>query len=67
MNACDHLPVSDLAERRRIGVAPHGDLCEAEQLISDLAALVDAGLIVVKKQLGGGARYAVASDLGDAA
>lgn len=66
MNVCDHLPVSDLAEPRRNGVAMHGDLSEAEQLISDLAALVDAGLIVVKKQLGGGARYAVASNPGDA-
>jgi hypothetical protein len=67
MNACDQLPVSDLAARRRGGRETHGDLSEAERLISDLAALVDAGLIVVKKQLGGAARYAVAPDLGDAA
>ncbi len=67
MNVCDRLPVSDLAQRRRGRPAPHEDLSEAEQLISDLAALVDAGLIVVKKQIGGGARYAAASDLGDAA
>lgn len=67
MNACDRLPVSDLAERRRGGPVTHEDLSEAERLISDLAALVDAGLIVVKKHIGGAARYAAASDLGDAA
>ena len=67
MNACQHHPVSDLAERRRGRPVAQGDLSEAERLISDLAELVDAGLIVVKKQLGGAARYAVASDLGDAA
>jgi hypothetical protein len=34
------------------------ELAEADQLVADLAALVDAGLVTVRRQLGGQARYA---------
>jgi hypothetical protein len=43
------------------------DLVEAERLISDLAALVEAGLVVVEPRVLGPARYAVGPDLEDAA
>jgi hypothetical protein len=40
---------------------------EAERLIDDVAALVDAGLVVVESGILGPARYAVGPDLEDAA
>ena len=43
------------------------DLTEADQLISDLAALLDAGLVAVQENLLGPARYGVVSELDDAA
>jgi hypothetical protein len=43
------------------------DRDEAERLIADLEALVDAGLIVVESHVLGPARYAVGPDLEDAA
>jgi hypothetical protein len=43
------------------------DRAEAERLIADLAALVDAGLVDVRPQLFGPARYAVGPELDDAA
>jgi hypothetical protein len=46
---------------------PPAGLEEAQRLISDLKALVDARLVVVHEQLGGPARYDVIPELGDAA
>jgi hypothetical protein len=46
---------------------PTPDLAEADALIADLAALVDAGLVTVRRQLGGPIRYGAVVDLGDAA
>jgi hypothetical protein len=43
------------------------ELDEAEQLVADLAALVDAGLVSVRRQLGGPARYGAIVNLDDAA
>jgi len=43
------------------------ELEAADRLVSDLAALVDAGLVVVHKPLGGPARYGVGDDFGEAA
>jgi hypothetical protein len=38
------------------------DLAEADRLISDLAALVDAGLLVVHEHVLGPARYGLVAD-----
>jgi hypothetical protein len=43
-----------------------GELAEADRLIADLAALLDAGLVVVHGRVLGPARYGVACDLDDA-
>jgi hypothetical protein len=43
------------------------DVAEADRLIADLAALVDAGLVVVQPHVVGPARYGVAPDITDAA
>lgn len=43
------------------------DLAEADRLIADLAALVDAGLVVVRGHVLGPARYEATSELGGAA
>jgi hypothetical protein len=39
---------------------PNHDFASAEELISDLTALLDAGLVVVQEQVLGPARYGVA-------
>ena len=46
-------------------VAPDEDLREAEALIADLTALMDAGLVVARRQLGGSTRYEVIDEDGD--
>lgn len=43
------------------------ELAEADRLIADLLALVDAGLVVAHEHVLGPARYGAASDLDDAA
>ena len=67
MTFIDHLPTVNL----RPGARPAGlsatDLAEADELIADLAALVDAGLVTVRRQLGGPVRYGAVVDLSDAA
>lgn len=40
------------------------DRAQAERLVSDLAALIDAGLVVVRRQLGGPARYGAVGGAG---
>lgn len=72
-----NLPAEDrrslrLADREGVSSAEPmtcspAELAEADRLISDLAALVDAGLIVVEPHVLGPARYGIASPLGDAA
>jgi hypothetical protein len=67
MTIIDLLPV-----RNRPALAPApgpspAELDEAEQLVADLATLVDAGLVSVRRQLGGPARYGAVVDLDDAA
>jgi hypothetical protein len=54
---------ADLAEAR----SASADVAEADRLIADLAALVDAGLVVVQPHVVGPARYGVAPDITDAA
>ena len=46
---------------------PEEDLQQAEQLIADLTALVDAGMIVARRQLGGPVRYAPVGEDDEAA
>lgn len=41
------------------------DVTEADRLIADLAALLDAGLVVVRENLLGPARYGVVPELDD--
>jgi hypothetical protein len=60
-------PPPDLMARRRAGPCSHDDLAEADRLIADLAALVDAGLVVVQEHVLGPARYGVGADMEDAA
>ena len=68
MTLLDHLPVVNLRPvPRSVGPLTATDLAEADALIADLAALVDAGLVTVRRQLGGPIRYGPAPDLGDAA
>jgi hypothetical protein len=43
---------------------PPAELAAADRLIADLAALVDAGLVVVKPHVLGPARYEAASEPG---
>ncbi len=65
MTTIDHpLPV-DLAMHRAAHTRPESDVAQAECLIEDLAALVDAGLVVVHDRLLGPARYGLGPDLGD--
>jgi hypothetical protein len=68
MALIDHLPTVNLRPPLR-AVAPQSeaDLADADELIADLAALVDAGLVTVRRQLGGPVRYGAVVDLGDAA
>jgi hypothetical protein len=71
MTLCDQFSVPNLARDRHGGrsAPPAGatdqaasacsaaDLAEADRLISDLAALLDAGLIAVQEHVLGPARY----------
>jgi hypothetical protein len=56
-----YLSSSDSVGERRIDYVSAPDLVEADRLICDLAALVDAGLVVVEPHVLGPARYAVPS------
>jgi hypothetical protein len=67
MTLIDHLPTLSLRPPARTADPAAADLDEADQLIADLAALVDAGLVTVRRQLGGPARYGAVADLSDAA
>jgi hypothetical protein len=56
----------EVCERpERVGAGSAGDLHEADQLISDLAALLDAGLLVVHETVLGPPRYGVGAEPGD--
>jgi hypothetical protein len=46
------------------GAGSPADLAEADRLIADLAALVDAGLVIVHQHIDGPVRYGVAPSLG---
>ena len=39
------------------------ELTEADELVADLIALIDAGLVTVRRQLGGPARYGAGQNL----
>jgi hypothetical protein len=53
--------------RAEPATASPADLAEADRLIADLAALIDAGLVVVQPRVVGPARYGVAAAPNDAA
>lgn len=67
MTISDRLSPSNPSMRQVARLPSPADMQEAAQLISDLAALVDAGRVTVHEQLGEPTRYEAASDLGDAA
>ncbi len=59
MRMSDQLLVTDTSPDRDAGEVFDHDLADAEQLISDLGALLDAGLLVVHEHVLGPARYGV--------
>jgi len=62
MAISDLQPMPDLTTPDRDAASLHAELDEAERLVCDLAALLDAGLVVVSKQLGRPARYRVVAE-----
>jgi hypothetical protein len=67
MTTIDRPLPGDLAMCRGAHTHLESDVAQAERLIEDLAALVDAGLVVVHDRLLGPARYGLGPDLGDVA
>ena len=61
MAIMDRIPTPELALITGDRTVPEEDLREAEQLVDDLAALVEAGVVVVRRQLGGPLRYGLAA------
>jgi len=59
--------VADRPAAARAADSSAADLAAADALIADLAALVDAGLVTARRQLGGPVRYGPVVDLSDAA
>lgn len=59
------MEVCEAVEQRGAGTAD--DLHEVDVLISDLAALLDAGLVVVHETVLGPPRYGVGAEAGDPA
>ncbi len=57
MEVCDQLSLRDTTERKNVHAISTDDLREADQLISDLAALMEAGLVVVHEHVLGPPRY----------
>jgi hypothetical protein len=56
----------EVCERReQVGAGSMDDLHQADQLISDLAALLEAGLLVVHETFLGPPRYGVGAEPGD--
>jgi hypothetical protein len=62
MKVREQLSLTHPAEGSKIGPGSPADLVEADRLISDLAALVDAGVVSVCESVLGPARYGVAPD-----
>lgn len=62
MRTCDYLSLADPAALRDDAPPRNAHLAEADRLITDLAALVDAGLLVVHEHVLGPARYGVAPE-----
>jgi hypothetical protein len=60
MRMSDQLLLTDTPRDRDAGEVSEDELADAEQLISDLAALLDAGLLVIHEHVLGPARYASA-------
>jgi hypothetical protein len=67
MTLIDQLPTVKLHPTPRPADSPAAELAEADDLIADLGALVDAGVVAIHRQRGGPLRYGAVADLGDAA
>ena len=65
MSVCDESLGSDRVELGRRTSSTPAHLAEAAHVISDIAALVRAGLVVVHEDPDGLARYGVSLGLGD--
>lgn len=59
MRMSDQLLLTDISRDRDAREVFDHDLADAEQLISDLGALLDAGLLVIHEHVLGPARYSV--------
>jgi hypothetical protein len=64
MKVCDQALLPDTTEAQDPGAGSNDDLEEADQLISDLAALLDAGHVVVHEHVLGPPRYGVGAEPG---
>ncbi|MGH2882673.1 MAG: hypothetical protein ACRDPA_08265 [Solirubrobacteraceae bacterium] len=62
MRTCDELSLADPPSLGDGSRAPNAHMDDVGRLISDLAALVDAGLLVVHEHVLGPARYGVAPE-----
>lgn len=62
MTVQDQISLLDATRDRDASSCPPADLADVDALISDLAALVDAGLVDVRESVLGPARYGVVSD-----
>jgi hypothetical protein len=62
MEVCDQLLLHDPAETEDADAGANDDLEEVDQLISDLAALMDAGLVVVHEHVLGPPRYGLGTE-----
>jgi hypothetical protein len=59
MRMSDQLFLADTPSECDVSEAVDDDLADAERLVCDLAALLDAGLLVVHENVLGPARYGV--------
>ena len=62
MEVCDQLSPPDTSEAENVHAISSDDLEEANELISDLAALMEAGLVVVQDHVLGPPRYGLGAE-----
>jgi hypothetical protein len=67
MTAIDQLWPADPTSHPSAGIPSELELEDAHGLVRDLAALLDAGLVVIHEHVLGPARYAINPGLDDAA
>jgi hypothetical protein len=59
MEVCDQLLLPETPETENAGAISNDGVEAADQLISDLAALIEAGLVVVQDHVLGPPRYGI--------